>query len=74
MSSMRSRHTGQVGSSTSEGVGGGKGLRKVCGAGEGVKGSCESSGKEVFGWWEVLGVWKVIDLTKTTWQASGCER
>jgi hypothetical protein len=44
---MRSRHTGQVGSSMRLGVGGGKGLEKL--AAEGVKGSCESSGKLALG-------------------------
>ena len=74
MSSIRSRQTGQVGSSTSEGVGGGKGLRKVDDAGEGVKGSWESSGKEALVRELVcVGVWKVIDFMNTTWQASGCE-
>lgn len=75
MSSMRSRQTGHVGSSTREGVGGGKGFRCVVGAGEGegVKGSWESSGKEVFGCEEV-GVWKVMLLMNTTWQVSGCRR
>jgi hypothetical protein len=63
---MRSRHTGQVGSSTRLGVGGGKGLEKL--AAEGVKGSCESSGKLALG---SVGVWKVMDLMRTTWQVSG---
>lgn len=49
VSSMRSRQTGQVGSSTREGVGGGKGFREVVWEVEGVKGSWESSGKEVLG-------------------------
>jgi hypothetical protein len=49
VSSIRSRQTGQVGSSTRLGVGGGKGLRKVLVlVEEGVKGSWESSGKLVF--------------------------
>lgn len=66
MSSMRSRQTGHVGSSTRECVGGGKGLRYV-GFEEGVKGSCgEGEGKDV------LGVWRVMLLTKRTWQVSGC--
>jgi hypothetical protein len=65
VSSMRSRHTGQVGSSTKLGVGGGKGLRKVDAEVEGVKGSWESSGKLVFGRDEV-GVWKVMDLMNVT--------
>lgn len=64
---MRSRHTGQVGSSTRLGVGGGKGLEKL--VAEGVKGSCESSGKLALG---SVGVWKVMDLMKMTWQVSGC--
>ncbi len=72
VSSIRSRHTGQVGSSTKLGVGGGKGLRDDAGVEEGVKGSCDSSGKLVFGW-EELGVWKVMDLMNVTWQVSGCE-
>lgn len=37
---------------------------------EGVKGSWESSGKLVFGR-EVVGVRKVMDLMKVTWQVSG---
>ncbi len=64
MSSIRSRQTGHVGSSTRFGVGGGKGLRKDV-EDEGMKGSWESSGKLVFGLEEV-GVWKVIDLIKVT--------
>lgn len=39
VSSIRSRHTGQVGSSTRLGVGGGKGLRKVEADVDGVNGS-----------------------------------
>ena len=65
VSSIRSRQTGHVGSSTRFGVGGGKGLRKVDVEDEGIKGSWESSGKLVFGREEV-GVWKVIDLMKVT--------
>ncbi len=64
VSSIRSRQTGHVGSSTRLGVGGGNGLRKVDGE-EGMKGSWESSGKLVFGREEV-GVWKVMDLMKVT--------
>lgn len=66
MSSMRSRHTGQVGSSTRFGVGGGKGLEKL--AADGVKGSCDSSGKLASG---LPAVWKVMDLMNTTWHVSG---
>ena len=69
VSSMRSRQTGQVGSSTRECVGGGKGFGY--GWGVGVKGSWESSGKEVHGL-EGEGVWTVMDLTKRMWQVSGC--
>jgi hypothetical protein len=65
---MRSRQTGQVGSSTRLGVGGGNGFMKLAAAGE--NGSWESSGKLAFGW--DVGVWKVIDLMKTTWHVSGC--
>ena len=63
MSSMRSRQTGQVGSSTRECAGGGKGF---CEEREGVNGS--------WGWGEgkvVLGVWRVMLFTKRTWQVSG---
>jgi hypothetical protein len=69
VSSIRSRQTGHVGSSTRLAVGGGKGLRKVDEE-EGVKGSWESSGKLVSGREEV-GVWKVMDLINATWQVSG---
>ena len=74
---MRSRQTGQVGSSISDGVGGASGFvvrDELVGCrvdgGEGVKGSLVISGKEVEG---VVGegVTKAIDLTKTTWQFSG---
>ena len=70
---MRSRQTGQVGSSTREGVGGARGLllREVVlvavglGIAEGVKGSLVMSGKDIS--WEVVdGVRKEMDLTKTT--------
>ena len=73
VSSMRSRHTGQVGNSTKFGVGGGKGLRWVDVTAGGVKGSWESSGKLVEGLFAAvaLGVWKVMDLMNTTWQVSG---
>lgn len=75
-SSIRSRQTGHVGSSMREGVGGGNGLRKeavtVDAVAAGVKGSCVSSGNDVLLWWGEVGVWKVIDLMKATWQVSGC--
>ena len=75
-SSMRSRQTGQVGSSIREGVGGARGLvvreEAVGGWGvegmgfvEGVKGSLVISGNDVEAE-EVEGVRKAIDLTKTT--------
>lgn len=48
VSSILSRQTGHVGSSTRFGVGGGNGLRKVE-ADDGVNGSWDSSGKEVLG-------------------------
>lgn len=69
VSSIRSRQTGHVGSSTRFGVGGGNGFRKDV-EDEGMKGSWESSGKLVLGLEEV-GVWKVIDLMKVTWHVSG---
>ena len=73
---MRSRQTGQVGSSIREGVGGASGLvvREealggwgVEGIGfvEGVKGSLAMSGNDLEEE-EVKGVRKAIDLTKTT--------
>lgn len=71
MSSILSRQTGQVGSSTRFGVGGGKGLRLFCN-GAGVKGSWDSSGKLEFGF--EAGVWKVIDFMNITWQVSGCAK
>lgn len=60
VSSMRSRQTGQVGSSTREGVGGGRGFRASGEAAEsagkvdwvGVNGSRDMSGKEA-----VVSVW-----------------
>jgi len=69
VSSIRSRQTGQVGSSTRFGVGGGKGLRKVD-VGDGANGSSAISWKFVFGE-EEAGVWKVIDFTKMTLHVSG---
>ena len=81
---MRSKHTGQVGSSIREGVGGGAGLVErvvdlavspFAGVGEdgvreGVNGSCRMSGKEsTF----VCGrPENVMLLMKTTWRFSGC--
>ena len=75
-SSIRSRQTGQVGSSIKDGVGGARGLvvrdEAVGGWGveglgfvEGVKGSLVMSGNDVEGE-EVEEVRKAIDLTKTT--------
>ncbi len=65
MSSILSRQTGQVGSSTRLGVGGGNGLRKAEAEVDGVNGSWESSGKLVFGRDE-FGVWNVMDLMNVT--------
>jgi hypothetical protein len=73
VSSILSRHTGHVGSSTRLGVGGGNGFKKAELETEGVKGSWESSGKLVFGLEEV-GVWNVMDLMNMTWQVSGYQR
>ena len=71
MSSIRSRHTGHVGSSKRFEVGGGNGLRKVLALGEeGVKGSWDSFGKLVFEC-EDVDIWKVMDLMNITWQVSG---
>lgn len=75
VSSMRSKHTGQVGSSTRFGVGGGKGFRLLEAAteddDEGVKGSWFRLGNVRF---SLMGVSKVIDLTKTTWQTCACKK
>jgi hypothetical protein len=70
VSSILSRQTGHVGNSTRLGVGGGNGFKKAEVEEDGLKGSWESSGKLVFAR-EELGVWKVIDLIKVTWQVSG---
>lgn len=74
-SSIRSRQTGQVGSSIREGVGGARGLLvrdEVVGWGregfrfvEGVKGSLVMAGKEALVV-KVEGERKAMDLTKTT--------
>lgn len=91
VSSMRSRHTGHVGSSTREEVGGGSGFvlsdasepestaedapagrgAEGVGRAEGVKGSLFILGK-LEGSLSASEVWNSIDLTKTTWQFSGC--
>ena len=83
---MRSKQTGQVGSSIREGVGGAIGLVErevegckvlvVDGMGEfllidGVKGSFVMSGNDA-SWPGRSCVLNSIDLTKTTWQFSGC--
>lgn len=78
MSSMRSRQTGQVGSSTRDGVGGGNGFKarlaptpgSVDTPKLGVNGSCLVSGKEFV--LSSKGVWKTMDLMNMTWQFSGC--
>lgn len=77
VSSIRSRQTGQVGNSTSDGVGGGNGLRArlvpILESGAtprlGVNGSWLVSGKE--GLSCANGVWKTMDLINITWQFSG---
>jgi hypothetical protein len=80
---MRSRHTGQVGSSTRAGVLGANGLTlNVVAIGDsavdefpvfwsdGTKGSLFMLGKLEF--CSLLSeLWNVIDLMKTTWQYSG---
>jgi len=66
VSSIRSRQTGQVGSSIKCGSGGGKGVRTSVVVAD-VNGSCDIWGNDV------LGVLKVMDLMKITWQVSGCE-
>lgn len=71
MSSIRSRQTGQVGSSTRDGVDVDVEVDPGTG-GAGVKGSWESSGKLVFE--GELGVWNVIDLMNLTSQISGCRK
>lgn len=69
VSSIRSRHTGQVGSSIRSGVGGGKGFGELYpGTVDGMKGSWWSPGKLALG---AVGVSKVIDLIKATLQVSG---
>ena len=69
MSSIRSRQTGQVGSSIRSGVGGGKGLKELhSGTAEGMNGSWLRSGKLALG---AVGVSKVMDLIKATLQVSG---
>lgn len=83
---MRSRQTGQVGSSISDGVGGARGLevrevglREVsCGErgrcwGVVVKGSCVFWGNAGGSWMSESGVTNSTDLMKTTWQFSGCD-
>lgn len=73
--SMRSRHTGHVGSSSSDDVGGGSGRKSsvveasvlMTGAVLGIKGSCDVSGKlpaPSIDSWE--GVSKTISLIKIT--------
>ena len=82
-SSMRSKHTGQVGSSMSAGVGGAIGFVKrlfeegrpllfgdVFFAPSGEKGSLAMSGK-VLTSSEFPRALNSMDLTKTTWQFSG---
>jgi hypothetical protein len=94
VSSIRSRQTGQVGNSTSDGVGGACGFAvrdeasdgastgeetpaaggrgaTGCFVGTGAKGSFVRSGYEVGSRFE-SPFWKFMDLTKTTWQYSGC--
>lgn len=79
MSSMRSRQTGQVGSSTREGVGGGRGFRARLAAfgsvglnvvdNVGVKGSWDMSGNELEAAARLEageGVSNMMDLMKMT--------
>ena len=89
VSSIRSRHTGQVGNSTKEGVGGGAGFDvragpdrpEVSRAGAwevlwvhvGVNGSFVVTGK-LDGSLFASSVLNCIDLTNTTWQFSGCNK
>lgn len=60
VSSMRSKHTGQVGSSIKFGVGGGKGFRVLETVAEELEAGMSSDG------W--VGVSNAMSLTKTAWQ------
>ena len=80
---MRSKHTGQVGSSIRDGVGGARGFEfrvvEVTVAdgggsalkGNGVKGSLFMSGNELES--AAAGILVSTDLMNTTWQFSGCD-
>ena len=86
LSSIRSRQTGQVGSSTREGVGGGAGFddREVVFDGRGFEdGGGEAASEGVKGSWRMSGKESVLDCgppenvmlrMKTTWRFSGYKK